>query len=118
MCREPEGARVVHVFDALLDNLRWSSKSYLSVYRSIPRGTRGKDEDQRLYLKRRVQELLRMQDLHCGCKIYIAGARFTLRVQSIEVEGARALWKGADERVNKRVNCCVKNSEYVHRRLI
>jgi hypothetical protein len=27
---------------------------YLSVYRSIPRGTRGKDEDQRLYLKRRA----------------------------------------------------------------
>jgi hypothetical protein len=44
---------------------------YLSVYRSIPRETRGKDEDQRLYLKRRVQELL--------------------RVQIIKVEGARVL---------------------------
>jgi hypothetical protein len=57
---------------------------YLSVYRSIPRETRGKDEDQRLYLKRWVQELL--------------------RVQSIKVEGARVLQKGVDTRVNERVN--------------
>jgi hypothetical protein len=43
--------------------------SYRNVYRSIPRGTRGKDEDQRLYLKWRVQELLSVQDIHCGCKV-------------------------------------------------
>jgi hypothetical protein len=35
----------------------------LSVYRSIPRETRGKDEGRRLYLKRRMQELLRVQDI-------------------------------------------------------
>jgi hypothetical protein len=29
----------------------------LSVYRSIPRETRGKDEGRRLYLKRRVQDI-------------------------------------------------------------
>jgi hypothetical protein len=42
---------------------------YLSVYRSIPSEMRGKDEDLRLYLNRRVQELLRLHDIHYGSKV-------------------------------------------------
>jgi hypothetical protein len=61
---------------------------YLIVYRSIPSETRGKDEDLRLYFNRRLQELLRLQ---------------AVRVQSIEVDGARVLQKGVHKRVNERV---------------
>jgi hypothetical protein len=61
---------------------------YLSVYRSIPSETRGKDEDLRLYFNRRVQELLRLQ---------------AVRLQSIEVDGATVLQKGVDKKVNERV---------------